>query len=281
MKANAINSFLILLVSGLIVAPFLQAQTVGNYLGNEDLLYAETKQVNQFFRRFNSEEDKNGKRIRKSNPNFRDPDRRKQYIRILFDGENDQISEARKDKFIGEVCFGKEPKFLDFHAGEWFAEVQAFFEYYGKEREVTLFLRLEQAGLGYKWVLSNVYFEPFYKAFESDTTDGKKFLHPLSHELDFMNLVKAFRNVEEVQEYTSAEYQPDFLTILLYEIKRGNMSFQTVSEVKFHFFQIDNWYFELQEFNRDSFNSGWLIANLININQQEKEMLMRYIYREE
>ncbi len=41
---------------------FLQSQTVGNYVEDESALYSSTKQVNQFFRRFNGEEDTKGDR---------------------------------------------------------------------------------------------------------------------------------------------------------------------------------------------------------------------------
>ena len=40
----------------LVSCHFSNAQNVGNYLGDEKFMYAETKQVNQFFRRFNCEE---------------------------------------------------------------------------------------------------------------------------------------------------------------------------------------------------------------------------------
>ncbi len=283
MKINGFfPAFRKLLVAGLFLClqiVSLQAQQIGNYLGDESLLYAETKQVNQFFRRFNNEEDKSGVRYGVKDKRYRELEERKKYIRILFDEENTGMKEETKAKFIADVCKKGSPQFLDFHKGNWFAEVKASFLRNGVEKEVTLFLRLEKAGLGHKWVLSNVYFEPYYKLFLSDTTQGKKFLHPLSHELDFMNLIKAFENVEKVQEYASDQYEPDYLTILLYEIKMGVMKFETVSETKFHFFQIENWYFELSEFNRASYNNGWLISSMVQVNETDKEILKKYIYK--
>jgi hypothetical protein len=65
-----------------------------------------------------------------------------------------------------------------------------------------------------------------------------------------MNLRKAFSNPDSVSQYTLKKFVPDHLSVFLYEVKKGNLKFKTVQEVKFHFFQIDGWYFELSQFNR-------------------------------
>jgi hypothetical protein len=54
------------------------------------------------------------------------------------------------------------------------------------------------------------------------------------------------------------------------------MSFESVGQVKFHFFQIDGWYFELAFFNRPGNNSGWLISKLFKITDAEKEELIKF-----
>lgn len=121
-------------------------------------------------------------------------------------------------------------------------------------------------------------FEPYFKR---DTTKVGKFLHPLSHELDFMNLRKAFNNKDSVSQFTVKRFVPDHLSVFLYEIKKGNLKFSTVEEVKFHFFQINGWYFELSEFNRPGYNTGWLISNLVKVNNEaEQNLLRKYLYYE-
>jgi hypothetical protein len=96
-----------------------------------------------------------------------------------------------------------------------------------------------------------------------------------------MNLRKAFLNPDSVSQYTTKRFRPDHLSLLLYEVRKGNMKFQSISEVKFHFFQIDGWYFELSQFNRPGYNTGWLISNLVKLNNEsEKATLRRYLYYE-
>lgn len=245
---------------------------------DESKLYAQTKLVNQFFRRFNGEEDEKGNRYYSDDKNYRDQNLRKKYLGILFDNQNSGVSNSLKREFIQEIVDKGSPRFLDFHKGEWMAEVGTVFTYLGKDQPVTLFLKIQPQRLGYEWVIEEVYFDAFRQYFNKDTTDAKKFLHPLSHELDFMNLRKALEGNENPESFTPQNFEPSFLTLFLYEIKKGSLRFKTVKDVKFHFFQIENWYFELSEFNRDGYNTGWLISNLVKTGQEDKQAIKNYLY---
>lgn len=257
----------------------LRAQLVSEM--DETKLYAESKQVNQFFRRFNGEEDEKGKRYYERDKQFRNVKLRKKYMGTLFDESNAGISVDLKTDFAKKVLDKDKQYFLDFHGREWFAEVQALFTINGKDQLVTLFMELEKAQLGYKWVIQKVHADMFSPYFKHDTTRIGQFLHPLSHELDFMNFRKAFADRDSVSQFTSKQFVPDHLSVFLYEIKKGNLKFKSVSEVKFHFFQIDGWYFELADFNRPGYNTGWLISNLVKLNNNsDKAILRRYLYHE-
>ncbi len=264
----------------LLLTPGLKAQSFNSLLGDESILYAQTKQMNQFFRRFNAEESSAGDRFYPGDKDYRNAFLRKRYLNILFDNQNASITDPLKDKFIDDVLNPVAPAYLDFHAGQWFAEVTTKFLYQGKEEPVTLFMKLEKENLGYKWVISNVYFRHFQLMFHNLDNGSQRFLHPLSHELDFMNLVKVFKDKEFVEQYTASDYHPDYLTLFLYEFKKGNLLFKTVNNVKFHFFQVPGWYFEVSDFNRSGTNSGWLISSLLQVNESDKELLLKYLYHE-
>ena len=137
---------------------------------------------------------------------------------------------------------------------------------------------IEKENLGSKWVLTNVYFPEFSKLFpKGDIAEQEKhFLHPMSHELDFMNIHKVFKTPECVEYYASESYSTDYLTLFFYEIKNGNLVFEKVNNEKFHVFQIDNWYFEVSWFNRSGYNTGWLISNLVFLKDNEKEELLKF-----
>jgi hypothetical protein len=264
----------------LLLTNHLQAQLVDE-MDDESRLYAENKQVNQFFRRFNGEEDEKGERYYPKDKQYRGEKLRKKYIGILFDASNNGISQAVKLEFSKDVLNKEKPVFLNFHGGNWFSEVHTTFTMNGKNVPVTLFMELEKHHQGTRWVISKVYSDVFKPYFDRDTVKVGKFLHPLSHELDFMNLRKAFTNADSINQYISKKYVPDHLSLFLYEVKKGNLKFKTVEEVKFHFFQINGWYFELSEFNRSGYNTGWLISNLVKVkNESEKNLLRRYVYYE-
>lgn len=248
---------------------------------DESKLYAETKQVNQFFRRFNGEEDEKGERYYPKDKQYRNEKLRRKYIGILFDAGNTGISADLKNQFVKDVLVKTSPVVLNFHGGSWFSEVHTTFTMNGKDEPVTLFMELEKDHEGTKWVISKVYAEMFVPYFRRDTTQVGKFLHPLSHELDFMNLRKAFLLKDSLSQFTVKRFVPDHLSVFLYELKKGNLKFKTVDDVKFHFFQVSGWYFELSEFNRPGYNTGWLISNLVKINNDtEKNLLRKYLYYE-
>lgn len=273
MKARLI--LLLLLFSGL---GTLKSQIVDDVLGDEGMFYSETKQVNQFFRRFNNEEGPDGVRYYKRDKEYRNPMAREKYLNMLFDSKNSALTESLRNSFKNDVLSPDSSLFLNFHAGGWFAEVKTRFSYKGSDRFVTFFLELEQENMGYKWVITNVYFEPFAEVLVDKKSDVSKFLHPMSHEIDFMNLIKVFNDQKYIENYTIKTFQPDFLTLFLYEYKQGFFKFKYVEDLKFHFFQIPGWYFEIEQFVRPEYNSGWLISKLTKISEEEKSILLKYIY---
>lgn len=256
----------------------LKAQLVDRDM-DESKLYAQSKQVNQFFRRFNGEEDEKGNRYYPGNRQYQSEKLRKKYLSMLFDESNRGMNNTLKTEFAKDVL--SRPAILNFHGGNWFAEAQTTFTFNGKEQPVTLFMELEKDKLGSKWVIHKVHAHMFETYFARDTSKVGKFLHPLSHELDFMNLRKAFEKKDSVTQFAVKRFTPDHLSVFLYEVNKGNLKFKTVNDVRFHFFQVDGWYFELSFLNRPGYNTGWLISNLVKLkDNSEKALLQKYLYHE-
>jgi hypothetical protein len=282
MQADIMKWVLLFIISLLILILSIpvRAQLVTD-MEDESKLYAESKQVNQFFRRFNGEEDEKGNRYYPGDKHYRSAKLRKKYLSILFDESNNGLNRSIKKEFSENVLDRADRSILDFHGGNWFAEVFSHFTSQGKDQTVTLFMELEKDHLGYKWVIRKAHVDLWEKYFDRDTTKVGRFLHPMSHELDFMNVRKAFNNPDSISQFTAKKFEPDHLSILLYEMKKGNLKFKSVESVKFHFLQINGWYFELSDFNRPGYNTGWLISNLVKLkNDSEKDLLKRYLYHE-
>lgn len=271
-----IRHILLIIIEIAFVWPVM-GQTIGNFQMDETELYAMTKQMGQFMRRFNYEEDQFGERLNPKDPRYRNNEMRRQSLPILFDQEKYGKQTDLQRYFIEDVT-KSDSTFMTFLGGRWYSEVSCTFKYNGKPVNAMLFLAVEKEGLGSKWVITNVYFSEFNKLFPTGeiTEKEKYFLHPMSHELDFMNIYKAFQNSDVIEYYASKEYQPDYLTLFFYEIKQGHLVFQHVDSVKFHVLQIKDWYFEVSWFNRSGLNSGWLMSNVIYMPEKEKVNLIKF-----
>ncbi len=252
-------------------------QEAGNM--DESQLYASTKQVNQFFRRFNGEEDQKGKRFYENDPEFRSVNLRKKYLAMLFDQQNSNISSEVKKRFVEDITDKRNPQYLNFHEKEWFAEANAVFTRGGKEENIILYFKIQQQGQGFAWVLDKVSTDYYKQYFAKTNSKESNFLHPMSHELDFMNLHKSFRNNNGV-DFTGEDFKADHLSVFLYDLANKKISFKTVQEVKFHFFQCEGWYFQITEYNRPGYNTGWLISDLTAIKAEEIPALKSLIYDE-
>ena len=271
-------SILIFLALALIAGTTIAQSTLGSITDDEGDLYAQTKQVNQFFRRFNNEEDLKGNRSYPGDSDYRTAENRKLYLNILFDEQSTIMTKKLKKEFIEKVNNTDSPVFLDFHGDLWFSELAVNFLQDDNKESLMLFLQLEKENLGYKWAITNVYYDKFLKYFYKGDkeTIKKSFLHPMSHELDFMNIRKTFKDPAYVEYYAGKDYKPDYRTLLFYEIKKGNMKYESVGILKFHFFQVDGWYFEVSFFNRPGGNSGWLISKLYKLTETEKDELIQF-----
>jgi len=269
-------SLLLLVLSS--VVTFGNAQIVDDNYEIEQQLLASTKQLNQFFKRFNGEENNRGDELEPGDRQYRNPRLRKRYLSMLFDEEYAQISKDLKNKFIDFTTNSDDPEYLGLRSDEWFAVVNTTFEYEGREEPIALYMQMQQEGLGYEWVISGVSFEKYKQMFDKQRGETKEFLHPMSHELDFMNLRKALVKDGSPESYTLADFQPDYLTLFLYEVKKGLLKFKNVNRISFHFFSLEGWYFTLNNFNRTGYNSGWLISDLTEINKPQKEQLLKLIY---
>ncbi len=267
---------LVLVLLFLDLAP-VKAQSLGDIQFDEANLYAMTKQMGQFIRRFDYEEDQFGYKINPKSHDYHNKQKRQQSLGILFDQET-YGNQPDLQRFFIEDVTATDSTFMTFLGGRWYSEVSATFKYNGKLVNLIMILGVEQEGLGSKWVLNNIYFSEFNKLFPTGeiTEKEKHFLHPMSHELDFMNIYKIFKEPEIIEYYASKRFEPDYLTLFFYEIKKGNLIFQHVDSVKFHVFQIKDWYFEVSWFNRNGSNAGWLISNLIYLPEKDKKDLIKF-----
>jgi hypothetical protein len=269
---------IVCLIEGLSTPLFGQgSQMMEDFGYNEEVFRASTKQVNQFFRRFNGEEDPDGKRYLPSDRKYRDFKVRKEYLPLLIDPTVYRGNRSQIQDFSDHVNDRKNPIFLDNHKDEWLAEVACEFLWNGKPIGVVLLMKLQPQGEGYEWIIDDISSDAFAQKFNKDEGKEKPFIHPMSHELDFMNLKKAFEKGQP-ESFTQNGFKPDLLSVFLFELNTNELYFKSVQSLRFHFFSIPGWYFEISEYNRPGMPSGWLISNLVKVTDDQKLQLKEYVY---
>ncbi|MBR0323162.1 MAG: hypothetical protein IIX06_01565 [Bacteroidales bacterium] len=190
---------------------------LGDVQTDEKAFYTMTKQMSQFMSRFNYEEDQYGKKIHPDSPDYRNRMKRKTVLPLLFDMENPRTNGSLRDFFISDLTQA-DSNYFEFLGGKWYSEVSATFKMNGKSVDISMIFAIEQENLGSKWVLTNVFFSDFNKLFpKGDIAEQQKhFLHPMSHELDFMNIHKVFKTPKCIEYYASNTYSPDYLSMFFY-----------------------------------------------------------------
>jgi len=172
---------------------------------------------------------------------------------------------------------------LTTHSPGWFAEIDADFTISGESIQIFLYLHLERENGGWKWVVSNIYSDYhrnilFGQNQSIVVKNRDKFIHPMSHELEFMNLYKFLKADKELSNYTSSQFSADYLSIFLYDLKTSELKFDKINYVRFHVYQIKGWYFEIENIERKGKNAGWLITNLLKIPENDKKMIIKSLY---
>jgi len=232
----------------------------------EEIFTARIKQFSEFTDRFNYKTDFNGNPV---NSDFMAKMPLEKMLSLLFDLKDPRTISGNKDfsdtylrtrsDFISEVNTKK--LLINNHAAGIIAEAKTRVIYKGAPLTISLFLNQEvEKNGGVKWVILSARGEIF-DIFKEDTS-MVRFIPPASHETDFINLKRALEDVDHLQDYASANYSPDYLTLFFFCIKSGLIKYEYVEEVTYHIIDIPGWYLKIKDFNRNELNSGWLIADV-------------------
>lgn len=237
-----------------------QAQPTSTFTLEEKLNFAlEVKQIDEFIERFNFQE--NTLLLQYVEENY--PGKmldRVSLLQSLFDEGRDWDNAART-AFVKQVTNPLRPTVIDFMEDDWFAAVQCSVTFKGKVETPTLILQIQQGpDFSSKWIIRSVKAEFFQ--FPSKSTP-EHFLNPISHSTDFMGLRRVMDNKAHLPDYAFSDFEPDLLSLFMYELMNGNIEFLQVNSITYHFLQVNGWIFQVQKHLRNSRNSGWLIDQLL------------------
>lgn len=195
-------------------------------------------------------------------------------LRSLFNYQDPLWSQADALAFTNDVLELKNEKFLDFYSDSWFAEAECKVKYKGVPKKVRITMQVfvsDRTGAA-KWVIcgARASFLDF-----SNRVDSKKFLNPISHATDFIGLKRAMDDHVFVRNYLSEGFKESHLNKYLAAVATGDIVFEQVTSVNYHFLSIPGWLFTVKEYRRPGRNSGWLVQSLSRKSDEEKKEYLK------
>jgi hypothetical protein len=232
----------------------------------------QVKQLDEFVNRFNYKQDFYGNKII---PQFTQQFPRDKYISLLFNNQDKRIFQNSAeyfgmiDHFIKDVTKG-DGQYIAKYSTQTYAVAQCMLIYKGKKVKATLILNREVTKSYAKWVIRKVD-ATFLNLSQKGEATGS--LPPNSHETDFISLKKALDKKNNFSSIVQKQFVYNQLSTFLYLISTGELKFEYVEKTKYLVLDIPNWAIAVQEYKRDSENSGWLISNITKQDAELKKYL--------
>ncbi len=176
--------------------------------------------------------------------------------------------------FLKQVDNNTAPVFLNFLDDKWYANVTCAVLWEGKPKTITLKLKVEKDGNStLKWVIFDID-APFIVVNPTKIpqptiptpVNNDSYLNPMSHNINFFSIDLVATDTKNIANYlASTVYYSNSLIVFINECLSHKVKIQSVRKVVFDFQQIKGWDFEVEEFNRQDLNSGWLINKLTKV----------------
>jgi hypothetical protein len=230
------------------------------------------KQFSEFIDRFNYQKDFLDRDI---GPAFSKKISREQYIGLLFNSASDgilpenNIPDTLASDFIRVVC--NDSLFIDRYSELVFAELKCRFTRNGETLYLSLLAR-QEVDHGLKWSFVSVHPE----LSGGDESAGKDrndnipvtqkeqpdYIPPLSNETNFIILKKILTSKNNLGIYTAKHHNPERIHEFYHAVNTGVLKFNYVESITYYLFDIPGWMMIVNNYHRDTVNSGWLISAL-------------------
>ena len=194
----------------------------------------------------------------------------------LFDlGKIDRKDAAVKQKintFFRDINSPYQPKFIRFEDMSWYAELDMTVLSGGRSKKLSCIMQVVRLSQGVQeWVI---------KSFHSSELEvGERFrgnelyFPPSTNGTDFMGVRLALNDPSWTSEKSAklVGAQSKMLTLL----SEGKLKIEAIGKITYHFLQLDGWIMTVNYVNRESKNSGWLLATFQQANNQQKVQYLK------
>ena len=246
----------------------------------------EVKQIDEFFERFNNDENSFIRSVYKLYKVEYKIDRRN-LIKSLFNYQTNSWTQDVIDNFVNTALKVQMPSRHNFYGENWFAEALCKFQYNSTEIEIPVILKIvTDESKRSKWVIAAVKDNPVKSAVTitsvAPAKSNDKFITPSGHANYFIELEKVFDDKENLAAYFDLSFFRRNNSLNFYQaILQNHIKFLHVKDIKYHFLQVSEYVFTVEYFQRNTLNSGWLINNLKKISLPEKEQFRKKLLGEQ
>jgi len=246
--ANSFNSY-----SQIKITSDVNLQTPKEY-------YLQVKQFSEFLNRFNYKTDWKGNLITEE---FSKKVPRNSYILSLINQEDQRITNPNDSsyrvicsEFIAFITNPEKPKEINLYSGQVKAEALVNTICFGKAAQVKVEMIPDVLyDRSARWVINGV--ESSLFAANTDSI-RKHFIAPNSHETNFINLKKL--NESDIDIYYLSTPIANTM-IFIKGIEQKKIQIQNIEKVTYQI-TYPGWLITVDEFTRNSNNSGWLISDI-------------------
>jgi len=245
------------------------------------------KQFSEFVDRFNFQKDFLNKDI---GPEFKSVITRDDYIMLLFNHEDERLDPEVEDDtyqilvsmFIREIC--SDSICIDRLSEKIYAELTCQININGNDEELNLLLK-QEIDDGLKWAIISAdrkftceteYHDNVRD--NSDDSESKNYIPPYSNETNFIDLKFLFNDHRNLDFLSSRDCVKENLAGFYDMIRKGSLKYLHVKSIHYHILEIPGWILVIDNFQRNTENSGWLISDLLLVDDTSAYFGEKYSY---
>jgi hypothetical protein len=254
-----------------LISIILHAQSFGNV--HEVLYEYQVKGIGEFMARFNSDEHLKF--------DMQLPDSISQRKKDILSVCNFEIAQTMPDfenvvnKFIKTI--EDNGLKLQFSDSTWFASGEFDVQYKKKAVKLNLLLTPHEARpRRFCWALVDVGGKDINQL--ADTTKWVG-ISPTDNELDFIELAgKSKTQRANFPGFRKPGKDIDYLSAFVALVQAGGVTINHCDKITYYFLNVPNFIFTVENFVRESSNSGWLISSIIPINDNQKQSYLKTFF---
>lgn len=229
--------------------------------------------VDEFFSRFN------GSEVHPDFPKTK-PNSRKINLMMLIDlaqFKSKESPEYLEASNMMDVAIDKNVH-IDYSDSSWIALAHCVGKLDGKDVKFDMYLTVQHRRKSmYKWVISKVD-GSIFDITPKNLNEGIM-LYPDDHETNFMSLRRmTTEQPSNIINFIGKGFEYDNMSVFNYLIYNNKLKISHVEKLEFIFTQIPGYIFNVAYFNRQNYNTGWLISKFHKATEQEKDSILQSLH---